>query len=127
MGLIILDTSILIDHLRGNRAAVALIDEHLADGDQMGASLLTKVELIAGMRSHERRSVRTLVDRLGWVDVTDPIAEGAGALARRYARSHPGIGVVDFVIAATARELEATLWTHNIRHFPMFRGLKAPY
>jgi len=125
--LIILDTSILIDHLRGNREAVALIDDQLAGGDQMGASLVTKIELIAGMRSHERRAVRTLVDRLGWVDVTDPIAEDAGALARRYARSHPGIGVVDFVIAATARELGATLWTHNIRHFPMFRGLKAPY
>ena len=127
MGLIILDTSVLIDQLRGNRAVVAMIDEHLASGDQMGASLVTKVELIAGMRSHERRSVRMLLDRLGWIDVTDPIAEDAGALARRYARSHPGIGVVDFVIAATTRELEATLWTHNIRHFPMFRGLRSPY
>jgi predicted nucleic acid-binding protein len=34
---------------------------------------------------------------------------------------------VDFVIAATAQLLEADLATANVRHYPMFAGLGAPY
>ena len=47
--------------------------------------------------------------------------------ARRYVQSHPGIGVVDYVIAATAMRLDADLWTRNTKHFPMFADLVAPY
>jgi predicted nucleic acid-binding protein len=35
--------------------------------------------------------------------------------------------VVDYVIAATAESLHLPLWTRNVRHFPMLKGLKAPY
>jgi predicted nucleic acid-binding protein len=38
----------------------------------------------------------------------------------------PGASV-DFVIAATAQLLEADLATANVRHYPMFAGLGAPY
>jgi predicted nucleic acid-binding protein len=34
---------------------------------------------------------------------------------------------VDFVIAATVQELEATLWTRNRKHFPMLPNLRDPY
>lgn len=127
MALIVVDTSILIDHLRGNDEARQALRAATLRGDDTVASVLTKVELLAGMRSHERASVRSLMGALAWIDLTDAVAEQAGALARRYARSHQGVEVVDFVIAATAQELNADLWTRNIRHFPMFRGLRAPY
>jgi hypothetical protein len=127
LGLIVLDTSVLVDHLRDHPSVADIIDDRLGAGERISSSVLTKVELIAGMRSHERRSVRTLVDRLTWIGVTDAVAEQAGAFARRYRHSHPGIGVVDFVIAATVQELNAELWTRNVRHFPMFPGLRPPY
>jgi len=127
LALIVVDTSILIDHLRGNDEARQALRAATLRGDDTVASVLTKVELLAGMRSHERASVRSLMGALAWIDLTDAVAEQAGALARRYARSHQGVEVVDFVIAATAQELNADLWTRNIRHFPMFRGLRAPY
>jgi len=127
LALIVVDTSILIDHLRGNDEARQALRAATLRGDDTVASVLTKVDLLAGMRSHERASVRSLMGALAWIDLTDAVAEQAGALARRYARSHQGVEVVDFVIAATAQELNADLWTRNIRHFPMFRGLRAPY
>ena len=127
MALIVVDTSIFIDHLRGNDEARQALRAATLRGDDTVASVLTKVELLAGMRSHERASVRSLMGALAWIDLTEAVAEQAGALARRYARSHQGVEVVDFVIAATAQELNADLWTRNIRHFPMFRGLRAPY
>jgi predicted nucleic acid-binding protein len=55
------------------------------------------------------------------------VAERAGMLANRYLRSHPGVDPVDYVIAATAQHLGAELWTRNLKHFPMFPGLSAPY
>lgn len=55
------------------------------------------------------------------------LADAAGTLARGYVRSHPGIDMVDYVVAATAMRLDADLWTKNIKHFPMFAGLAAPY
>jgi len=65
--------------------------------------------------------------RVGWIDVDREIAERAGELARAYRRSHPGIDLVDYVIAATAELSGATLLTRNVKHFPMIDGLVAPY
>jgi predicted nucleic acid-binding protein len=62
-----------------------------------------------------------------WIEMDDALAEHAGALANRYQRSHPGVDPVDYVIAASVERLEGQLWTRNLRHFPMFPGLTAPY
>jgi predicted nucleic acid-binding protein len=55
------------------------------------------------------------------------VARRAGELGRCWRRSHPGIGVPDLAIAATAELLEAQLGTQNLKLFPMFEGLRAPY
>jgi predicted nucleic acid-binding protein len=59
--------------------------------------------------------------------VSDAIAARAGGLLRKYRRSHPGIDLVDYMIAATAEELDAELMTLNVRHFPMFKNLRAAF
>ncbi len=59
--------------------------------------------------------------------MTDPIAERAGELANAFLRTHPGVEVADYVVAATAQLLGAELWTRNLRHFPMFPELRDPY
>lgn len=55
------------------------------------------------------------------------MSEASGALGRRYLRSHPGIEVSDLIVAALAQHLDADLKTTNLKHFPMFKDLKAPY
>ena len=127
MGLILLDTMVLIDNLRrvarARDAIVAAIDR----GDTLAGSVLTKVELLSGMRAHEKRATRDVLASVQWIDVDDTIAELAGTLARRYRASHHGIGVVDFVIAATVNATDGDLWTRNLKHFPMFPKLLPPY
>jgi predicted nucleic acid-binding protein len=59
--------------------------------------------------------------------VTEDATRVAGQLARRYPRSHSGIGAVAYLIAATAIVVDADLPTTNVRHFPMFTKLRAPY
>ncbi len=124
---ILVDTSVLIDHLRGDDAAREALRDAVADGERLAASVLTRVEVLAGMRSSEEPATRRLLGSLDWIDVDNDLAERAGTLANRFLRSHPGIDPIDFVIAATAERLEARLWTRNVRHFPMFPDLTAPY
>lgn len=124
---LLLDTSVLIDHLRGDPAAREALLEAAQDGHRLASSVVVKVEVLAGMRSDEERRTRRLLDTLDWIAVDDDIAERAGLLANRYLPSHPGVDPVDHVIAATAELHDAVLWTRNVKHFPMFPELEPPY
>lgn len=122
--LIVLDTTVLVDLLRGVEASRQFVD---ALDRQITCSEVTRVELLQGMRSYERNHIERLISIVHWVPVDEGIARHAGTLGRRYRRSHSGIGAVDLIIAATALELQASLATHNVRQFPMFKGLQPPY
>lgn len=124
---VVLDTTILIDHLRERAEANRALGEAFRGGRPIFASVLTKTELLGGLRPGEHEPVATLFREIAWADVDNGVAERAGELAFRYRRSHPGIEVVDYVIAATAELLGAELWTRNRKHFPMFPSLRDPY
>lgn len=127
MGVIVVDTSVLIDNLRDDPGAVVALDGAREDGDQLFASVITKAELLAGMRSREAPATQALMEALDWVAVSEEIADLGGAMARRYRTSHQGIGLPDYLIAATAEHVGGQLWTRNPRHFPMFPDLRPPY
>ena len=124
---ILVDTSVLIDHLRGSAAARAALTDAFTSGQQVMASVLTTVEVLAGVRPAEAPATARLLAAVSWVAVDDDLAEHAGHLANRYAQSHPGVDPVDYVVAATAQDLRAALWTRNVKHFPMFPDLAQPY
>lgn len=117
-----------MDHLRGRRReATALLERAVVDGDELWSSHVVQAELLAGMRPDEEPATRGLIATIMWRGVDAAAAEDAGALGRRYLRSHPGIGIADLIIAALARHLGAELKTTNVKHFPMFDALKPPY
>jgi predicted nucleic acid-binding protein len=120
---ILLDTTVLIDVLRGHRPALAYLE---GLEEPPACSELTRVQLLRGVRRPERDATDALMRTLRWVGVDEQIARRAGALGRTWHRSH-ALSTVDLVIAATAQELGAELATSNTRHFPMFAGLKRPY
>jgi predicted nucleic acid-binding protein len=124
---VVVDTSILIDHLRGDARAHRLLDGAFSGGERVTASVVTKVEVLAGMHQEEEAATRRLLSILEWVPVDDGLAEAAGELARQHLRSHSGVDPVDFIIAATVDLLGAKLWTRNRKHFPMFPDLPAVY
>lgn len=125
--MIVADTSILIDHLRGRSKARALLHRARADGETLTASVLTRVEVLAGVRSGEEEGTAALLGELVWIAVDEEVADVAGSFADRFGRSHAAIDVVDYVVAATVQQRGATLWTTNVRHFPMFPELEPPY
>lgn len=124
---LLLDTSVLIDHLRAEPAAVAFLLEANQRGDELVGSVVSRTEVLRGMRSSERSATERLLGLLTWYDITLQTADHAGALARRYRRSHPGVDVADFLIAATCQVAGAELATRNVKHFPMLRGLRPAY
>lgn len=121
------DTSILIDHLRGVAEARKLLQGAFERDQVVSALSLTRIELAIGTRHEEKRRTDGLVSTLRWLPVSGLVAEEAMSLARRYGRSHSGIDAVDYCVAAAARVHELDLWTLNVRHFPMFPRLQAPW
>ena len=71
------DTDVLIEHLKGNQAATALLLEASEDG-RAACSDLTRFELLAGMRSNERSEIRGLLDSMTNLEATVDIATRAG-------------------------------------------------
>lgn len=121
---VVLDTTILIDVLRGDRRGV----DYLVSLDAVPfCSEVTRVEVLRGLRSDERRQAERLFQQLQWVSVDEAISRAAGAFGRGLRRSHANVGVADLIIAATAEQLDLPLATTNVRHYPMFKGLRPPY
>jgi len=121
---IVFDTSILIDVLRGDAAALGYVR---GVSDVPICSEVTRIEVARGLRSGERTSAEQLFRTLRWIPLDEPLARRAGELGRRWDRHRPGISLADLVIAATTEQVDADLATGNVRHFPMFEDLRAPY
>ena len=122
----VVDTSVLIDVLRGAAAAKELLLAEMR-AERLHASEITRLEVLAGMRADEEHATRLLLATLVWHPVDETIAERAGVLGRKWLPSHRGIDGADLAIAATADLLSARLLTRNVRHFPMFDDLDSPY
>lgn len=123
---VLVDTSILIDYLRGDDRAREVLERARTAG-VLSASEITRLEVLAGMRSREEDWTRRLLSTLVWHPVDAEVAERAGELGRDWLPSHRTIDSADLAIAATAMVLGARLLTLNVRHFPMFPDLRRPY
>lgn len=123
---VLVDTSVLIDVLRGEVAAATVLRDVRAAGP-LHASEVTRLEVLAGMRDPEEVATRALLAVLIWHPVDEKVAEIAGELGRRWLPGNRGIDSADLAIAATAVLLDARPLTRNVKRFPMFSGLSAPY
>lgn len=119
----LLDSSVVIDYLRGREAARAVVDA----SEELVASEITRYEVLAGIKGGEDDRTEDVLALPAWIDVDKGIARRAAALAREYRDAFSGIEDADYLIAATALELDASLLTTNVRHFPMFPGLQPAY
>jgi predicted nucleic acid-binding protein len=119
----LLDSSVAIDYLRGRDDAFAVVDA----ASELLASELTRYEVLAGLRPGEEEATEDLLALPYWIPVDEGISRRAAALARTHRASHSGIEDADYLIAATALELDARLLTTNVRRFPMLPGLSAAY
>lgn len=124
--MILVDTDVLIAHLRGVETARDWLRASRLEGP-LTISVVTVAELTGGMRSAERQDVGRLLSAFKVEPVTEAIARRAGVFMRQYRRSHGAIGTPDYFIAGTVHERGLDLATLNVRHYPMFPGLEPPF
>ncbi len=115
---LLIDSDILIDHLRKEQSALDYIRQKIDDGSPLFISVLSRIEILSGARKGEDETIRSLFDILIPVDVDLAIADGAGEYLKKFRKSH-AVSIGDAVIAATAKEMGMILVTRNIKHYPM--------
>jgi predicted nucleic acid-binding protein len=122
---IVVDTSLLVNHLRKTTEDFNRLTEL---DDEGRARVLIPYEVVTEMlagesaaKKPERRAIENIIDRAVLVGLTRNSAIHAGELIRKY----PQIpGLVDLIVAAVAIEQKAMVATHNPKHFRLIKGLK---
>ena len=114
----VIDSDVLIDHLRGYRDALDFIDSLILDGAEVCFSVISEAEIYSNVRLGEEASILALFGALARLNVNGVIARKAGEYRALYRRSH-GMALPDALIAATAFVHQSTLITRNVRHYPM--------
>ena len=117
---LLLDTNILIDHLRGDPSATALLQDVEAGRVRASISVITEAEVLASraLTSRQLREIDALLSILPKLAITSRVARTAARFRRTY-----GIELADALIAATAAVAHATLVTRNLKHFRVVKEL----
>jgi predicted nucleic acid-binding protein len=114
-----LDTTVLIDALRGNPAA-ARVQALRESGEARPLICAINVEEICrGARSREEDAIRLLVRGLPLVPLGEAEAERAGRWRRQFAARGVTLSQADCLIGSAAVSADARLATGNPDHFPM--------
>ena len=124
---ILVDSDVLIEHLRGKAEAREWLVRARQTSGPLAISVVSPTEIAGGMRSPEKREVMRLLGSMQRFEVTEQVAWRASALMQQYHRSHSGIGLGDYLIAATALTEGLEPATLNVRHYPMFQELARPF
>ena len=111
---VLLDSSVLIDVLRGRPEAVAYLVRTRAVTALVSVTPV-RTEVLGGIRSDGVRVTLDLLREIHWLDITIDLADVAAGLSRRFRPAHSGIGVVDYLLAAGSIQIDAGLATMNVR------------
>ena len=124
MAKVVVDTSVIIDHLRiGKGLWEELVKLVEARELELYCSPIVITELWAGESINKdsmRQKIEKLIALLKRIEISDSLAMRAGELMRVY-----GLSGFDALIAASALEINASVATANFKHFKKVVGLKS--
>lgn len=121
----LLDTDILINHLRKFQKIEALIEElNLPENPKLyNISVISKVEVLSGKSLGDpkiQKEAKLLLAQFKLVQMNSAVIELAGQLRRDY-----NLTISDAIIAATAISKDLILLSHNTKHFKMIDDLQS--
>lgn len=114
----LIDSDILIDHLRKEKKALDFLDSEIGNGSILFLSVISRAEIYAGLRKGEEEIISSLFEIITPVNVDTAIADKTGEYLRKFGKTH-ALNIGDAIIAATASEMKLTLATRNVKHYPM--------
>lgn len=118
---VLVDTDVLIWHLRGYAQATLRLDRL----DSLALSAVSYLELLQGMRNKaELAALKKMLEKRGarTLPLTEAITQRACVLMEALAMSR-GLQMGDALIAATALEHGLPLLTGNVKHFAAIEHL----
>jgi predicted nucleic acid-binding protein len=116
--MLLLDTNILIDVLRGEAPALAWLEQQ----QPPRISVISWIEVLVGCREGESGRVQAWLDTFPRLPLDDAIALESVRLRQRH-----GLKIPDAIILATARCADLRLATRNSRDFPLTLDVLHPY
>ena len=114
-----LDTTVLIDALRGNPAAERVQALRGSRGARPLVCAINIEEIWRGARPAEADAIRLLVRGFRLVPLGEAEAERAGQWRREFAARGVTLSQADCLIGSAAVSAGARLATGNLDHFPM--------
>ena len=124
MAMILADSDVLIDALRGrdpiaSRMAAALRSESVA------TTAISRFELLTGARTQrEQLNVEALLGPMSILSFDVAAADAAAQVRRRLEKGGTPIGMADYLIAGICLSRRAELWTRNRAHFERVPDLR---
>ncbi len=123
MALILADSDVLIDALRGRELAMARIANELKK-TTLGTTTVTVFELLSGAKTAaSRKKIQKLLGAMRIFAFDQAAAEAAAEARQRLEAQGTSIGMADYLIAGICLARSATLLTRNRRHFEKVSGL----
>ncbi|BAS28514.1 type II toxin-antitoxin system VapC family toxin [Limnochorda pilosa] len=114
----LLDTTVLIDWLRGDAATVAWLQAKAEQGSRLVLSPVTVAEVLAGEPPNLRARRREELSAYEFQPLTFETACLAGELRYDQARAGKPVALPDLLQVAAARILGLDVATSNPAHFP---------
>jgi predicted nucleic acid-binding protein len=118
MATILLDSSVIFNHLNGRFGRTEFLDELIEQGHLLACCPVNITEVYAGLRLREEEKTAALIASLEFFPVTAEIARQAGLLRRDWQKKGQTLSYTDVTIAAAALANRSPLLTDNRKHFP---------
>lgn len=120
---LVVDSSILIDHLRGGSVWKRVLN-NIEEDFRLFVPTIVIFELFVGQSSRDPSIViktRQLLHNFQRVELDEKIAKTAGELFRDFGKH---IQIQDYIIAASALSINAKVVTLNRKHFEKIPGVE---
>ena len=119
MAAVLLDTTVIIDLLRGRADARRRLTDLHGSGDDPYVCAINVEETVRGLTLSEQKAAKTLFDGLRVIALTEVEGRRAGEWRRAFASRGRTLAQADCLLAAAAVTIGARLATGNPRDFPM--------
>jgi predicted nucleic acid-binding protein len=116
---VLLDTTVLIDLLRGRRAALSRLYALREAGDDPYVCAVNVEETVRGLRQREYPAARALFAGARVADLDAAAGWQAGEWRREFAARGRTLAQADCLVAAAAVAVSGRLATGNPKDFPM--------
>ena len=121
---VVLDTSVLIAHLRGADVLSRPVRQAVLSGDVWVVSAISQYEVYRLAKPSEWAAMDVLWASCVTVDVTARVSREAARVWAELRADGYTVDVPDQFIAATARLYDLPVATFNLRHFSWVPGLR---